>query len=135
MRLCRRLGTKALLHNSPTAAKRLGAFGVHLSGSMQREIGRAKRSGAFVIASTHSRGEAVRAFKRGADRIVISPIFEVANKGLPLGVSFLQSLNPTIRSKTIALGGIVDEAHARCLSGVFAFASIRFFVRKDNNGV
>lgn len=101
---------------------------------MRREIGKAKRSGVFVIASTHSRSDAARALRLGADRIVISPIFKVADKGSPLGVSFLQSLSPTIRSKTIVLGGIVNEERVRRLSGVFAFASIRFFARKDSNG-
>ncbi|MDR3347545.1 MAG: thiamine phosphate synthase [Helicobacteraceae bacterium] len=135
LRQSRRFKARAILHNDWHLAKKLKAHGVHLSADRAREIKAAARSSLFTIASCHSEAEAKRALKSGSSRVVISPIFSVANKGRAKGIGFLNALDPTIRAKTIALGGIIsdDEVSAARETGVFAFASIRYFT-KDFRG-
>ena len=130
--LARRYKAKLILHNRRRLAKKLGADGVHLSADRAREAKLSARSGLIAIVSCHSASEARRAIKNGATLVALSPIFAVANKGAPKGVGFLNDLDPTIRKRTIALGGIISERETAALAnaGVFAFASIRYFARK-----
>jgi thiamine-phosphate pyrophosphorylase len=132
--LARRFRANLILHGGARLAKRLNADGVHLSAGQAAQIGLSARSGLITIISCHSADEARRALKKGATFAALSPIFTAPNKGEPKGVEFLNALDPTIREKTIALGGIVSdlEASATAKTGVFAFASIRYFTRKTS---
>ncbi len=120
---------KALLHGDVDLALSLGAFGVHLSSLQFDEIRRAKEGGLFVIASTHSYEEALRAEE--ADAITYSPIFFSPNKGIPKGLEDLKEITGKINTKIFALGGITTKEQIKQVEGcdVYGFASIRFFAQ------
>ncbi len=118
---------KAFLHGDVDLAISLGAYGVHLSSLQFDEITRAKESGLFVIASTHSYEEALRADE--ADAITYSPIFFSPNKGKPKGLEDLKEITGKINTKIFALGGITSKEQIQQVEacGAYGFASIRYF--------
>ncbi|MEA3418407.1 MAG: thiamine phosphate synthase [Campylobacterota bacterium] len=120
---------KILLHGDIGLASRLGADGIHLTGSQTDEIRKAKSLGLFVVISCHTLGEAERAENMGADMVTFSPVFSTPNKGKPLGLSALNELQGIISLPIIALGGILtDEQIDACEAhGASGFASIRYF--------
>jgi thiamine-phosphate pyrophosphorylase len=121
---------KVLLHGDYLLAKALGADGVHLTSTQFDEIIEAKNMGLFVIISTHTHDDALRAQELGVDAITYSPIFNSPNKGEPKGLEDLKEIVAKIRVPIFALGGITTEeqikAAAEC--GVYGFASIRYFI-------
>ncbi len=120
---------KALLHGDVDLALSLGADGVHLSSLQLDEIARAKEAGLYVIASTHSYEEALRA--KEADAITYSPIFFSPNKGIPKGLEDLKEIKGKINTKIFALGGIISQEQVKQVEtcGVYGFASIRYFAQ------
>lgn len=122
--------TKALLHSNVALAHELGAYGVHLASTAFDEIGNAKRLGLYVVVSTHTLEEAIRAQTLGADAITFSPIFSTPNKGKPKGLEALNEIVDKITINIIALGGITtqEQIDAVAKSGAFGFASIRYFI-------
>ncbi len=118
---------KSLLHGNVDLAIALGAFGVHLSSQQFDEIDRAKAAGLYVIVSTHSYEEALRASK--ADAISYSTIFFSPNKGKPKGLGDLKEITGKIKTKIFALGGITTKEQISEVEtcGVYGFASIRYF--------
>ena len=120
---------KILLHTDYELAYELKADGVHLKSTQFDDIKKSKALGLFVVISTHSKVEALKAQTLGADMITFSPIFSTPNKGEPKGISELQSLTSLLDTPVIALGGIVSEEHINSCEecGAFGFASIRYF--------
>lgn len=118
---------KALLHTHVDLAIELGAFGVHLNSGQYDEISRAKAAGLYVIASTHSYEEALRAVD--ADAITYSPVFYSPNKGKPKGLADLKEITGKINTNIFALGGITTKEQIKQVEacGVYGFASIRYF--------
>lgn len=121
---------KILLHSDYPLANTLGADGVHLTGAQFDEIAEAKKLGLYVIISTHTHEEALKAQKLGADAITYSPIFSSPNKGEPKGLEDLKEIVAKIRIPIFALGGIVaqEQIHAVEEAGAYGFASIRYFI-------
>ncbi len=117
-----------LLHSDVDLAIRLGADGVHLTSLQYDEIHRAKQAGLFVVASTHSYEEALKATE--ADAITYSPIFHSPNKGIPKGLEDLKEITGKIKNKIFALGGITAHEQIKQVRtcGVYGFASIRYFI-------
>ena len=122
--------SKILLHTDYKLAHKLGADGVHLSSTQFDKIAEAKALGLFVIISTHTIEEALKAQKLGVDMLTFSPIFTTPNKGEPKGLEELKKLVEQLSIPVIALGGIVTQEQIDlCVkSGVEGFASIRYFV-------
>lgn len=122
-----KLHSQVLLHSDVDLAIKLGAFGIHLTAAQFDEISRAKEAGLFVIASTHSYEEAVKA--KEADAITYSPIFHSPNKGIPKGLEDLKEITGKINTKIFALGGILSAEQIKQVEtcGVYGFASIRYF--------
>lgn len=120
---------KCLLHRDVLLAKRLGAYGVHLTSNQTHEIAEAKKMGLFVIISTHTQKEVLRAQMLGADALTYSPIFASPNKGEPKGVEDLRELLEICSIKVFALGGIVTQEHIAAIeeTKAYGFASIRYF--------
>lgn len=120
---------KTLLHGDVDLAVSLGAFGVHLSSLQFEEIRRAKEVGLYVIVSTHSYEEAIKASP--ADAITYSPIFFSPNKGTPKGLEDLKELTGKINTNIFALGGITTKEQIKQVEacGVYGFASIRYFAQ------
>jgi thiamine-phosphate pyrophosphorylase len=119
-----------IVHSHIELAKELGADGVHLTSLQLNQIPQAKKLNLHVIASTHNDKEIALAQKLGADCITYSPIFETPNKRNPKGLEDLKDKVAKIRTKIIALGGIVTDDHVNAVkkSGAYAFASIRYFI-------
>jgi len=120
---------KVLLHTDYELADELDADGVHLKSTQFDDIEKAKALGLFVVISTHSPEEALKAQNLGVDMISYSPIFATPNKGEPKGATELQKLTSLLDIPVIALGGIVGEEQVDLCekSGAFGFASIRYF--------
>lgn len=128
---CKLHSVKNIIINSYLdLADSLGADGVHLTSSQFDLIPQAKASNLQVIVSTHSDEEIALAEKLGADLITYSPIFKTPNKGIPKGLEDLKDKVDKIRTKIIALGGIVTDEHIKEIdnTGAYAFASIRYFI-------
>jgi thiamine-phosphate pyrophosphorylase len=121
---------KILLHGDYVLANKLGAHGIHLTSTQFDETAFAKALGLYVIISTHTHNEALRAQELGADAITYSPIFASPNKGTPKGLADLKELVDKIRVPIFALGGILSQEQINDVEecGVYGFASIRYFI-------
>lgn len=128
--VCRKYGVlHVLLHGNYTLADALKADGVHLTSTQFDAIPLAKALGLYVIISTHTQEEALKAQELGADAITYSPIFASPNKGEPKGLEDLKEIVDKIRVPIFALGGITtqEQIHAVQEAGAYGFASIRYF--------
>jgi thiamine-phosphate pyrophosphorylase len=129
---CKELGIEAtLLHSDVLLSHKLGAYGVHLTSEQFDRITQAKAYGLFCVISTHSEEEIQRAIQLGADAVTYSPIFATPNKGNPKGLEDLKEKVAKIKTKIIALGGIISDEDVTKIktTGAYAFASIRYFVK------
>lgn len=121
--------SKVLLHRDYILADRLNADGVHLTSTQFDDIQKAKALGLFVIISTHSLEEVLKAQKLGSDMVTFSPIFLTPHKGEPKGVEELKRVISIVSIPIIALGGIVTQNQIELCKrvGAYGFASIRLF--------
>jgi thiamine-phosphate pyrophosphorylase len=121
---------RVLLHGDCTLAHELKADGVHLTSTQFHEITEAKKLGLYVVISTHTHDEALKAQELGADAITYSPIFPSPNKGEPKGLEDLKEIVDKIRIPIFALGGITacEQTNAVSTTGAYGFASIRYFI-------
>ena len=122
---------KILLHGNYELAYELGFYGVHLPSTRFEDIKKAKKLGLHVVVSTHTLEEALHVEKLGADFITFSPIFYTPNKGKPKGLEKLKEINGKIDINCFALGGILEDEQIQACkqTGVYGFASIRYFVK------
>ena len=120
----------ALLHGDYALAARLNACGVHLTSKQFDEIEKAKSLGLYVIISTHTHDDVVRACELGADAVTYSPVFHSPGKGNPVGLEDLKERVDKISINIFALGGIVTPAQVKEVesTGCYGFASIRYFI-------
>ena len=120
---------KAIIHSDFLLAKRVQAFGVHLTSKEFAHIEEAKALGLRVFVSTHTPEEVAQAEQFGADYATYSPIFATPNKGEPKGVAALKEVVASSNIKIFALGGILDATNVAAVeeSGAYGFASIRYF--------
>jgi thiamine-phosphate pyrophosphorylase len=122
-------GLKAFLHQEYELAAKLGAAGVHLTSTQFDAISAAKALHLEVIISTHSQEEIALAKSLGANYVTYSPIFPTPNKGEPKGIDDLKMAVERSDIDIFALGGIISNEEVEALreSGVYGFASIRYF--------
>ncbi|PHS37243.1 MAG: thiamine phosphate synthase [Sulfurovum sp.] len=120
---------QVLIHGDHVLADSVKADGVHLTSQQLGDIAVAKAKDLFVVVSTHTLEELKKAELLGADMATFSPIYETANKGLPVGLEVLENMISQVTIPILALGGIVTEEQiAACeRSGAAGFASIRYF--------
>jgi len=128
---------KVLLHSDYLLAAKLQADGVHLTSKQWDNISKAKALGLFVIVSTHTKDEALKAETLGADMITFSPVFDTPNKGKPVGIEVLSEIVSCVDIPVLALGGILtqDQIDSCVDVGAEGFASIRYFERKFLNSL
>ncbi len=121
---------KTLLNGDFLLAYKLGFWGVHLRGDQFFKIELAKEKNLKIIISTHSQKEVEQAQNSNLYAITFSPIFSTPNKGRPKGVSTLKDIVKNYNIKCFALGGIISETEVSLCkkSGVYGFASIRYFI-------
>ncbi len=83
--------------------------------------------------SCHGEGELRRAQEAGADYAVLSPVYGVPEKGVPLGAALFERLRLSVTLPVVALGGIeagnADEVRAAGAAGV---AVIRALSQADD---
>jgi thiamine-phosphate pyrophosphorylase len=87
-----------------------------------------------LVVSCHSLEDLLYCQTMGVKCATISPIFEVENKGTPIGVNKLKEFIQSISDiNLIALGGIISDNQIRELDniGLYGFASIRYFVKEN----
>jgi len=120
---------KSIIHRNIKLAKKLNAYGVHLTSSQFDDIKNAKDEGLKVFTSTHSLEDLQKVSRLGADFATYSPIFKSPNKGEPKGLEDLKNVLEKTEIKIFALGGIVTEEQVKQIekTDVFGFASIRYF--------
>jgi len=123
---------RVLLHTDYLLAFELQADGVHLTSKQLNAIPKAKDLGLFVIVSTHTRDEALKAEAMGADMITFSPVFDTPNKGKPVGIEVLSKIVSCVDIPVLALGGILTQEQIySCVDvGAEGFGSIRIFSQK-----
>lgn len=119
---------KSLLNSNIDLALKLGFYGVHCNGSQKQNLAQIKKNFSCVFFSAHSLEDIAFAEKCGIDGVTISPIFKTPNKGNPLGVEFLKTVETNL--EVYALGGIVSQSIIDLLqkNGIQNFASIRYFL-------
>ena len=121
----------SLLNSNLELALKFGFDGVHCNGAQMQEIKNCKQKFQYVFFSAHSTQEIQDADKQGANGITISPIYQTPSKGTPLGIEFLNSLEPAnFKAELFALGGIISNQQVQEISKtkIQNFASIRYFL-------
>ncbi len=124
-RLCRARGVRLVIAGDAGIARAVGADGVHLSEALLRgrvaRIGRGRRPGWLVTAAAHTFPALLLAARRGADAVLLSPVFPTASHpgALALGPIRFAALARRSPIPVYALGGI-DAGNARRLLGTGA---------------
>ena len=121
----------SLVNSNLAIALKFGFDGLHCNGMQMQQIAEAKKKIPLVFYSAHSSEEILQADLEGANGITISPIFKTQNKGQPLGIDFLEKLNPkNYQAEIFALGGIIGAKEVEAISktSIKSFASIRYFL-------
>jgi thiamine-phosphate pyrophosphorylase len=121
---CHAAGARLLVNDRVDVALAAGADGVHLpeQGLPVAVARRLLPAGALVTVAAH-RPDAI---PRGADAVLLAPIWEVPGKGAPLGVTGLQTARPEVEGALVALGGVTaDRAAAARAAGADGVAAIR----------
>ena len=121
----------SLLNSHFEMALEYGFDGLHCNGKQIQQISDAKQKLPLVFFSAHNEQEIREADSYGADGITLSPIFATPNKGKPLGIDFLKTLNlDCYKAKIFALGGIISQKEILEISRIpfCGFASIRYFL-------
>jgi thiamine-phosphate pyrophosphorylase len=138
--LCRRLreptrerGTLLIVNDRADVALAVGADAVqrtHASLSVA-DIRRVVDGRLAIVASVHSREDALAAEAEGADWIVFGPVYDTASKrpyGPPQGLARLGAVTAAVKIPVIAIGGItparVGEVRAAGARGVAAISAI-----------
>ncbi len=125
---CRAAGAQLLLNDAPARAERLGADGVHLSGTRLREVSeRPLPSDRWVAASCHDPEELALAQAHDVDFVVLSPVAPTPShpNRAALGWMRFTSWVKTFPLPVYALGGVGDadltrarEARAQGVAGI-----------------
>ena len=130
------MGCRVLVNGRADIALAAGADGVHLpsTGLRPRSVRSWVPPGFVVGLSVHSRGEALRAEREGADYVLAGPVYPTPSKlkyGKPLGLRRFARICRSVRIPVYALGGVharnIGELRAAGAAGV---AGITLFQRE-----
>ncbi|MGE4399270.1 MAG: thiamine phosphate synthase [Campylobacterales bacterium] len=130
--VCENMGSVSFVNGSLELALKYELDGVHLRGDQINEIKAVKDTGLLCIVSCHSADDVLAALANGCDYVTLSPVYDTPNKGAPIGFETFANIAEALdKTKLFALGGIDDEIKAENIAatGIFGFASIRYFVR------
>ena len=135
----RRMGIKLLVNERADIAAGAGAAGVHLTSSSPavERVREKLPPPFFIVASCHSRDEAVRAAGSGADAVTLGPVFETPSKagyGPPLGLERFADAVSACACPVIGLGGIGrGQAKQVIKCGAAGVAAIRMFAAMSSD--
>lgn len=114
-----------LLSGSPALARRWGADGFYGPRTRRRS------AGLLWAATAHDRCELARAARRGADLVLLSPLFSTRSHpdGSALGIATFARIAKGCRLPVIALGG-VEQHHQQLLKriGAYGWGGIDAFI-------
>ncbi len=110
-KLCKKSGAMLVINDRVDIALAVDADGVHLGNEdMPFRIARKILGSNKIIGLTvHNIKEALKAERKGADYIGISPVFETRTKpdaGMPSGIKFVREVKEKIKIPPVAIGGI-----------------------------
>ena len=116
-KLCDSYHVECFFHNHLGLAKKHQAAGVHLSFSQLQDFYKDEWKEMKVGCSVHSLEEAFFAQSRGADYLIVSPIYETDCK---IGVTgktplFITQIKSKVNLPVYALGGITKENEKACI--------------------
>jgi len=118
---------EALIRKVAKVARKRGLILVVAQGRGRVNVHHGRRSwrGALVTASAHGRREAVRAVRRGADAVFLSPVFATRShpRAPALGRAKFGLIARGLNIPVIALGGM-DARRATSLPGAYGWAGI-----------
>jgi thiamine-phosphate pyrophosphorylase len=105
-----RHGLPLVINDHPEIARNVRAEGVHL-GQDDMSIADARKivgAGCAIGKSTHSLGQAIRAFYEGADYIGFGPLFATPTKPdyQPIGLGEIGKVHDAVRIPIFCIGGI-----------------------------
>lgn len=109
---CRPRGVALVVGGRADVAMSLGAEGVQLGHRAPPAHRVRPWYPGWLGASCHSESELKRAQEAGADYAVLSPVFGVPDKGVPLGTALFGRLRAAVTLPVVALGGIEAETAA-----------------------
>jgi thiamine-phosphate pyrophosphorylase len=138
VREARQGNTRVMVNDRLDVALAAEAHGVHLgTRSLPVDLVRTLVPREFAVgASCHSLTEALAAQARGADYILLGPIFPTPSKlpyGPPLGLPVLREVTAQVSLPVFALGGISLDRVALCRqNGAAGIAGIRLFQDCDS---
>jgi thiamine-phosphate pyrophosphorylase len=122
-------GAPLLVNDRLDVALAAGADGVHLpSRGLPVEAARRIAPALLVGVSTHSRAEAERAARAGADLVTFGPVWATPSKaglGEPVGPGALADTVTAVAIPVFALGGVDLDRASACLSVGARLACIR----------
>jgi thiamine-phosphate pyrophosphorylase len=113
---CRRLGAAVIVGDRVDVALAVSADGVQIGhrGVPPRVVRPWYRG--WMGVSCHTQQDLENAESAGADHVVLSPVFGVPAKGVPLGVARLAELVASVTVPVVALGGI-DTSNVAAVRG------------------
>ncbi len=125
-------GTLFIVNDDPSVAAEAGADGVHVGQTDMpvAEVRRMYPSLGIVGKSTHSLAQAEASRTEGPDYIGVGPVWATPTKKIPdpvLGVAEAARMARAVECPAVAIGGVVDGAHAAELAaaGLRNFAVVR----------
>lgn len=125
-------GTLFIVNDDPSVAAEVGADGVHVGQTDMpvAEVRRMYPSLGIVGKSTHSLAQAEASRAEGPDYIGVGPVWATPTKKIPdpvLGVAEAARMARAVECPAVAIGGVVDGAHAAELAaaGLRNFAVVR----------
>lgn len=125
-------GTLFIVNDDPSVAAEAGADGVHVGQTDMpvAEVRRMYPSLGIVGKSTHSLAQAEASRAESPDYIGVGPVWATPTKKIPdpvLGVAEAARMARAVECPAVAIGGVVDGAHAAELAaaGLRNFAVVR----------
>lgn len=125
-----RHGAKLIVNGRLDIALAVGADGAHLGGGAV-SIAEARTllgPGAWISAAAHAVDDVAEAARRGADAVLVSPIFATPGKGEPRGVRAIAEARRVAPAglSVLALGGVTAENAGACVAaGATGVALVR----------
>lgn len=137
MKITRPYTTTLLINERLDIALLSNADGLHLPESVLPISSFRRKELNFIIGkSVHSKANAIKAEREGADYVLFGPIFRTPSKiryGKPQGLNKLKEVCKSVNIPVFAVGGITPQRAGNCLeNGAHGVAVIRSIIQSQN---